>query len=360
MRVDVADGARSVPAAFFWQRQEWISMQALVFDAAGEPTDVLRLQNEDVPELKPGLVRVKMLASPINPSDLMFIRGQYTIEPQCPASPGFEGVGIVEASGGGLLGRFMLGKRVAVLNRRGGNWAEQAVLPVKQVIPLKSALSLEQAATFFVNPATAFILTRMVLKVPAGEWLVQTAAGSELGKMVIRLGRRFGFRTLNIVRRAEQAAELQQLGADAVLVFDPQRDDARQLSAQIRRLTNGGTKCAIDPVGGIVATALTQSLSKQGRLLLFGTLSGEPLSLFPRDLMTPGATVEGFWLGNFMESLRLPAKLKLVKTLTQLIVDGTLSSEITSQHRLADYQAALTAAQQPGRVGKVLLKMNID
>jgi len=73
---------------------------------------------------------------------------------------------------------------------------------------MPSAISDEQAATFFVNPASALVMTQYILKVPRGAWLLQTAAGSALGRMVIRLGRHVGFRTINVVRRKEQAEEL--------------------------------------------------------------------------------------------------------------------------------------------------------
>src|SRR5207302_3985751 len=98
------------------------TMKAVVFDRFGNPDEVLQVRDVPVPEPGPGQVRVRMIASPINPSDLLMVRGQYGRLPQLPATPGFEGVGIVEAAGGGLLGRLRLGKRVAVLNAHGGNW----------------------------------------------------------------------------------------------------------------------------------------------------------------------------------------------------------------------------------------------
>src|SRR5206468_699626 len=139
-----------------------------------------------------GRVRVRILASPVNPSDLLFVRGVYGRKPSPPATPGFEGVGVVEESGGGLLGRRVLRRRVAVLNGSGGNWQEQVVVPAQQAVPVPAGLPDEQAASFFVNPATALAMTRHVLRVPAGAWLLQTAAGSALGRMIIRLGRQEG------------------------------------------------------------------------------------------------------------------------------------------------------------------------
>src|SRR6184192_400313 len=92
----------------------------------------------------------------------------------------------------------------------------------------------EQAAAFFVNPATALAMTRHVLKVPRGAWLLQTAAGSALGRMVIRLGKREGFRTINVVRRREQGEELLREGADAVVC-----NADESIGERVKALTGG-------------------------------------------------------------------------------------------------------------------------
>src|SRR5262249_8074763 len=130
------------------------SMKAIVFDRCGEPGDVLQLR--ELPEPKPARrqVRVRMLASPINPSDLLYTRGQYGRQPASRASPGFEGVGVVEESGGGLLGWWRRGRRVAVLGALSGTWREQVIVPAHQAIPVPAEIPDEQAAAFFVNPAT--------------------------------------------------------------------------------------------------------------------------------------------------------------------------------------------------------------
>src|SRR6266480_301952 len=99
-------------------------MKALVFERFGEPSEVLQLREVPLPEPGPGEVRVRMIASPVNPSDLLVVRGLYGVLPKLPATPGFEGVGVVDKAGPGLLGRLAQGKRVTVINGDGGNWAE--------------------------------------------------------------------------------------------------------------------------------------------------------------------------------------------------------------------------------------------
>lgn len=299
-----------------------------------------------------------MLASPVNPSDLMFIRGIYGQTPQLPQIPGFEGVGIVEASGGGFKGRLFTGKRVAVLNPLAGNWAEQTVVPASRVIPLSDRLSVEQAATFFVNPATALIMTQEVLKIPRNAWLLQTAAASSLGRMIMRLGQAQGFRTINVVRRQEAVAELQAAGATHVVVFDPALHSSNDLQGAVKDIVgSAGLHYAIDPVGGTTAAAVLSALSTHGRMLLFGSLSGADMPLSSRMLLTKHASIQGFWLSHFVNSKSLIFKLKLIKRITRLILDGTLQTEVRKTFPLNQIQSAVTAAEQSGRSGRILLSI---
>jgi NADPH:quinone reductase len=344
-------------------------MKAAVFESTGAPESVLTIKDLPEPDPKRGQVKVRMLCCPVNPSDLMFVRGQYTLSADLPATPGFEGVGIVEAAGGGLRAKMMLGKRVAVLSRRGGNWADKNVVPASQVIPfsnlLTGRLTQEQQATFFVNPVTAFVMCRSILRVPTGEWLLQTAAGSVLGHMIIRLGKRCGFKTLCVVRREEQVAELKAAGADAVIWFDPAEHSLDQFRAAVAAATGASTDksvihSAIDCVGGATGSAVVSVLGKRANMLVFGTLSGEPLTIPSRALMTPAASISGFWLGNYMETLAMPAKLKLVRTVSGLIREGVLASEIGSRFSLDEIVSAVQAAEVPGRGGKILLNIGTD
>ncbi|MFO0800759.1 MAG: zinc-dependent alcohol dehydrogenase family protein [Gemmataceae bacterium] len=327
-------------------------MNAVVFDRTGPPAEVLELSEVPAAEPRRGEVLVRMLASPVNPSDLMYIEGKYGLKPTLPATPGFEGVGVVEANGGGVLGWLRKGKRVAVINDRVGNWAEYTVTRARQVIPVPDDLPDEQAATFFVNPATAIAMTRDVLKVPAGEWLFQTAAGSNLGQMVIRLGKRNGFRTLNVVRRREQVAELTALGADAVIV-----EADGPVEDQVRAAVPGGVRYAIDPVGGATGTAAIAALAPGGRILLFGSLSDEPVSVHPRRILSGDVRVEGFWLGSWAKSQPVVRMLRLFREVGDLIRDGTLTSPIAATYPLAKVREAVTHAAAAGKGGKVLLRI---
>jgi NADPH:quinone reductase-like Zn-dependent oxidoreductase len=332
-------------------------MKAVVFDRFGDPAEVLRVRETPLPELGPGQVRVRMLASPINPSDLLVVRGHYGRHPALPATPGFEGVGVVDAAGPGwlrLLRGLSAGRRVAVLNGAGGNWQQYVVLSARQVVPLAADLLDEQAATFFVNPATALLMTQRVLRVPPGAWLLQTAAGSAVGRMVIRLGKHFGFRTLNVVRRREQAEELLRDGADAVICTNDE-----SVAERVRTLTGGaGVRFALDAVGGATGLAVVQALGPGGRMLVYGTLANEPIAVDPRVLMVGQKRIEGFWLSEWVMQQGPLTMLKLFRNVQRLIRAGVLTSDIGTSFPLEQIQEAVRQAETPGRQGKILLRIS--
>jgi NADPH:quinone reductase-like Zn-dependent oxidoreductase len=326
-------------------------MKAAVFESFGEPSQVLAVRDVADPQPGPGEVRVRMIASPVNPSDLLVVRGRYGVLPRLPATPGFEGVGIVDRAGPGLLGKWVLGKRVVVINSAGGNWAEYAVVPARQARPIAADIPDEQAATFFVNPASALAMVRHILAVPRGEWLLQSAAGSTLGKMIIKLGAHDGFKTLCVVRRSEAKEELVALGADAVI-----SSSEGPIEEQVKQITLGeGVRYAMDPIGGETGTAVFRSLGSRGRMVMFGTLSGEPIQVDPRAVISGRKMLEGFWLGHWMRDQSIPTALLLFREIAGLIRKGVLRSDAGPAYPLSRINEAVVQAERQARGGKVLL-----
>lgn len=330
-------------------------MKAVRFHQHGEPNQVLRVEDVPLPEPGPGQVRVRMLLSPVNPSDLLVVRGEYGAQPNLPATPGFEGVGMVEKSGGGLYGKLMIGKRVAVLNKAAGNWAEHVVLPAQQAFSfIPKSLPDEQVATLFVNPATAYILVTDVLRVPRGAWLLQTAAGSSLGKMIIRLGRHLGFRTINVVRRSDTAAAIQKLEPDAII--DMSKED---LEERVADLTGGqGVAHALDAVGGETGSKVVRCLGTKGKMVIYGALAADQsIQVSARRMIMGSKTIQGFWLSDWARSKGPLKMLMLLRKVGRLIDQGLLRSDVAATYPLDQITEAVTAAATPGRMGKILLRM---
>ncbi len=329
-------------------------MKAIRFEQFGEPADVLKVA--EMPDPKPGRgeVRVRVIASPINPSDLLTVRGKYGVLPTLPFTPGYEGVGIVEEAGPGSVGKLLVGRRVALLGQAGGAWAEQVIMPALRVVPVSSDLPDDQVASFFINPGTALAMIRHVLKVPKGAWLLQSAAGSTLGRMIIKLGQHDGFRTINVVRRPEAIDELKRLGADAVI-----SSSDGPIGEQVRAIVGKqGVLHAIDPVGGATGTGVFDSLGDDGRMLVYGTLDYKPLEIDTRRMIAAKRVVEGFYLGHWAAARNKVLMVLLFREISNLIRNGVLATESGGEFPLGSIVEAVRAAEVTGRRGKVLLRIS--
>jgi NADPH:quinone reductase len=336
-------------------------MKAIQFAHFGEPKDVLAEVDKPVPEPDAGQIRVRVLLSPINPSDLLYVRGHYSgVTPTFPAPVGFEGVGVVDALGPGVQ-NLSVGQKVFARNSQGGNWSDYAVIPSAQAFPAPEGIPDEQLASLLINPASAILMVRHVLGVPRGEWLLQSAAGSEVGRMIIRLAKRDGIRTINVVRRKDAAAELEALGADAVIVSTD-----GPIDEQVRQIVGPeGVGYAIDPVAGQTGTEIFRSLSQDGRMLVYGSLTREAIRVGedPRFTLSGRRTLEVYWLGYWLPRLEdsgfypsgAPAMVQLVDEIADLIRQGVLATSPGTKYPLAEIHAAVIEAESDARSGKVFL-----
>jgi NADPH:quinone reductase len=325
-------------------------LRALRFHQFGLPSKVLRLEEAELPQPGPGQVRLRLTHRPIHPSDLLTISGDYGRLPQLPATPGFEAVGRVDALGDGVTGR-QLGKRVIPLGTAAGTWREFVLADATRLLPVPDAVNDQAAAQFVVNPVTAWVMVEEVLAIQPGEWLLQTAAGSALGRVVIQLGRLRGFHTINLVRRPEQVAELEGLGADAA--FCTTDDD---LTERVRALTRGkGVRGALDAVGGPTAELAVRCLRPGGEMVLYGMLSGETFPVHNGEMLFRGLSLRGFWLSHWFRAAPPDRVVTTLGSLMQLIAGGDLVLPVEAEYDLSDYLAAVIHAERPGRQGKVLL-----
>lgn len=340
----------------------------------------IRVSNLPIPEPGPGQIRVRMQKSPINPSDLNFVHGTYhtalqriiwnqgnpdsgqvyydpdlkTACPQPPFALGGEGMGIVDAIGSGLLARRLLGKRVAIASGPpNGTWQDYTVVDARRAVALPADISDEQGAMFFFNPVTSYVLTREVLSVPRGAWLLLTAAGSALGKSVVRMARLYGFKTLCVVRSGENSDELRSLGADAVVETNHQ-----DLIAEVFRHTSGnGVSYALDCVGGELSSLVVRCLGLDGKLVFYGTLADEPLQIPIRDLMMPVANISGFLLPNWMLQQSPIKLLSVLRHVKKLMIKGVFDTQVGQRFPLDQVADAVAASLQTGRTGKVMLEI---
>lgn len=323
--------------------------RALRFEEFGPPADALQLV--DVPQLSPGpgQVRVRLSHRAINPSDLLTVSGHYGRLPTLPAVPGFEAVGRIDALGEGVAG-WQLGQRAIPLGSS-GTWQEEIVTNAAQLLPVADGVPDQSAAQFIVNPVTAWVMMTDELNMQPGQWLLQTAAGSTLGRTLIQMAQLEGVKTVNLVRRREQVQELLDLGADAVICTED-----KDVVAQVLALTGGkGVHGGVDAVGGMTGALAASCLRPGATLLAYGVLSGQPLPLDTGELLFKGTTVRGFWLTFWFGAKPQPHAQAVLTKLMTLMAQGKLVPPVEAEYDLADFRQAVLHAETPGRAGKVLL-----
>jgi NADPH:quinone reductase-like Zn-dependent oxidoreductase len=172
--------------------------------------------------------------------------------------------------------------------------------------------------------------------------------------MIIRLAKHDGIRTINVVRRRAAVAELENLGADAVIV-----STEGPIDEQVRKIVGPeGVKYAIDPVVGDTGTQIYQALSDDGRMLVYGSLTGEPIRVGadPRFILAGRRILEVFWLGYWLSRLDERTRLQLVSEIVSLMREGILvTSPAARSFSLDEIGTAVIQAESIGRQGKVLL-----
>src|SRR5438552_5961787 len=219
------------------------AMKKIEIGAYGKPEEVARcVEAPDVGMPGQGEIVFDVLAFPINPADLSMIRGSYRLHPPLPATPGAEGVGRVIACGGGVTA---LRPGDLVINMQRENWTQRRRIAATDAIPVPGNIDLAQAAMLRINPATAQLLLEDHIALEPGDWVIQNVANSAVGRHIIVIAKSRGWRTVNVVRRDDVAAELRTLGADAVL------QDGPELAERAGAATAGGKiRLGIDAVSG--------------------------------------------------------------------------------------------------------------
>lgn len=315
--------------------------------------DDLALQEVPRPAPGAGQVLVRMAASPVNPSDLMTIKGEYGIGTDWPFVPGLEGSGRVVAAGSGVMARWLMGRRVALATGTGGMWAEYAVVDATRAIPLPEGVSLGSGAMSAVNPLTAIALVAIARK--GGHWsVVSTGAGGQLGRMIRRRAKEKGLKVINVVRRAEQVAALEAEGARHVLNSSDARFD-EDLAALCRELR---CRMAFDAVGGDMTGRLVAALRPGSEVLVYGALEQAAIRLHPGQMIFREATVQGFWLSKWLPRQSLPRMLWYAREATQALRGGFAVSEVA---RIVDLDAAregISAYEVSMSAGKTLLRLS--
>ncbi len=312
----------------------------------------LIIESIPVPVPGPGEVLVRMEFSPINPSDLANISGDY-MAASWPFTPGLEGSGTIVKAGKGILPRMRLGKKVACSPHAGedGTWAEYMKTSVMNTVPLPKGLDMEQGSMMLVNPMTAMAFISLT-KEGKHRGLVNNAAASSLGKMLIRLARKDSLPLINIVRKAQQVEELKKLGATHVL-NSSSASFTQELSALSGKL---GATLILDAVSGNETGRLLAAAPNGSTLVVYARLSGDPIQANPSDLIRLDKNISGFQLGNWLSGKNIAYKLKFLGQVKKEM-NGALSSQVRRSFPMEEVNEAITLYRDHMSAGKILLRL---
>jgi NADPH:quinone reductase-like Zn-dependent oxidoreductase len=317
-------------------------MRAIHLSAYGNPVESLGLA--DVPEPKaPGAneALVAIEYSPIDPSDLLVARGVYPLRPELPSVIGNEGVGRVLAVGPGVT-NVAVGDRV-IPPRSSWVWRERMVIPAGGLFGLPRSADPKQLAMLAVNPPTASLLLSDYVDLNRGDFVVQNAANSGVGRWVIAFAKARGLRTVNIVRRAELVADLRAAGGDVIVVDGP------GVTQDIKKAIGGGRiRLALDGVSGPATDVLASVLAPGGTLVAYAAMSSSPMALNPLTVIFTPITVKGFFMGHAQWESKIPPAIKEAAT---LVAEGA-NVPIAAVYRLPEIKKAV---EHTLRGGKVLL-----
>ncbi|MEM7427853.1 MAG: zinc-dependent alcohol dehydrogenase family protein [Pseudomonadota bacterium] len=287
----------------------------------------------------------------INPADLLIFEGRYPGPEALPAPVGIEGAGVVEVVGAGVTG-LVPGDHVISLGR--ANWAQQVAGDAATFIKIPKALDFRLAAQLKANPPSAKLMLSDYEDLEPGDWVIQNAANSAVGRHLIRMAAGRGIKTINVVRRAALIPELEALGADVVVV------DGGDLATEVRARAgqDANVRLGIDAIGGQATSRIADCLSVGGTVVNYGFLSGEPCQMTPTHLVVKGLSLTGFWLVGFMRSNQRPAIQALYEEMSRLFMDGTLVAPVEAEYGIDDIEAALAHAHRESRDGKILILPN--
>jgi len=321
--------------------------KSIIFHEFGPPETVLSLVEEAVPEPRAGEVLIRTEASPINPADLNIIEGKYPKRPELPAVSGMEGAGVIASIGPEVSG-FNVGDRVLVPHGFGA-WREYITVPASGVFAVPPNVPALQAAMLRINPPTAWRMLHDFVKLQPGEWVLQNAANSGVGRAVIVIAKSLGIRTVNVVRRPELIAELRALGGDAVLV------ESDQLVQQIGDITGSSrVRLAFNSIGGESALRLASALSREGVLVTYGAMGRQPIRIPNGLLIFKNLVWTGFWITAWYKHASEEETSAMFAAIFPLLASKALSVPVAATYPLDQFREAIRHASSERRSGKIL------
>jgi len=325
------------------------SINAAVYERHGNPTDVLRVESRPWPKPAADEVVVKVSAAPINPADLNQIEGKYPVRPDLPATPGFEGAGVVVDLGANVSS--IAAGMLVILPHNLGTWRDAVAVKASDLVAVPPGINPVHAAMLKINPMTAWRLQHDYVDLKSGDWLIQNAANSAAGRAVIQIAHELGYKTVNVVRRNELIDELHKEGGDVVLV------DGENLRDEVKTATSSAPiRLGLNAVGGESALRLANCLAPGSTVVTFGAMSLQPLKIPNGLLIFKDLRFRGIWINKWYDNATMQERMDAFRPLFEMAKRGLLRTKVEKSYPLSEAKAAVAHAAQGKRSGKIIFE----
>jgi mitochondrial enoyl-[acyl-carrier protein] reductase / trans-2-enoyl-CoA reductase len=325
------------------------TINAAVYETHGNPADVLHVESQPWPTPAPGEVIVKMRAAPINPADLNQIEGKYPVRAELPATPGFEGAGIVVDVGSDVKG--LTSGALVILPHNVGTWRDAVAVKADELVVVPADIKPVHAAMLKINPMTAWRLLHDYVELARGDWLIQNAANSAAGSAVIQIAHQLGYKTVNVVRRSELIDELRAEGGDIVLV------DSENLRREVEDAIGGPPiRLGLNAVGGESALRLANCLAPGSTLVTYGAMSLQPLKIPNGLLIFKDLRFRGIWINKWYDNATPAQRMEAFQHLFEMAKRGLLQTKVEKAYPLSEAKAAVARAARGQRSGKIIFE----
>lgn len=257
----------------------------------GRPTEVLQLEQADLPELEPGMIEIKVEAAGVGLPDALMVAGNYPAVRKPPVSPGQEIAGTVTRTGDNCS--IEIGTRLMSMTRYEygfGGFAEICQVHESQTAKIPEGMSTQEAAGFWVPFHTGYTGLIHRGQLSQNETLLVLGGAGSSGSAAIQLGKAVGAEVIATVSSDEKASFCKKLGADHTINYreKPINEAIRELKGK------SGVDMIFDPVGGQAYAQSVKCIARNGRVILIGYSSGEwpkidPLNAILRSYSLVGA-----------------------------------------------------------------------
>lgn len=302
-----------------YQLRSMITSHAVIIKQHGDPQDVLATHKYEIDDdkIKPNSVIVKVLSSPVNPSDINQIEGVYPSQPPKTTDLGTEfptfvcgNEGLFEViKVGSNVSNLVPGDWTIPLRVNLGTWRTYGEFEQDKLfkIPKSSQLSLIQASTLLVNPLSAYLMLTHFLKLQKGDWFIQNGGNSAVGKYASQIGKILGFKSISVIRDRVDLTEvktdlIENCGATKVITEDD--NNSKEFGGIIKnwlKEEGGSLKLALNCVGGKSSTGIARKLQNDGLMLTYGGMSYQPVILPTSIHLFKNITSAGFWSTQIVE-----------------------------------------------------------